>query len=199
MCDFRCEAGGTRQRHQIRLAGFAAGDPLFAACRNQLDRQMRAFILACDRVVRADQQHQRIDTEGGDFQIVRTGQRGQGIVLEDDRAISETLFQRLHGLRRLHLHEAYANVGCFADMHEHARHERRAYRWGSDQTNMRRSVALVLFHIFDGLGDAIVDELPVTCQNTADRSQFHAMRRALHEFCVKFAFDLADLLADGRL
>ena len=49
-----------------------AGDPLFAACRNQLDRQMRAFILACDRIVRADQQHQRIDTEGGDFQIVRT-------------------------------------------------------------------------------------------------------------------------------
>lgn len=34
---------------------------------------------------------------------------------------------------------------------------------------MRRSVALVLFHIFDGLGDAIVDKLPVTCQNTADR------------------------------
>ena len=64
---------------------------------------------------------------------------------------------------------------------------------------MRRSVALVLFHIFDGLGDAIVDKLPVTCQNTADRSQFHAMRRALHEFCVKFTFDLADLLADGRL
>ena len=84
-------------------------------------------------------------------------------------------------------------------MHEHACHERRTYRWGSDQTNMRRSVALVLFHIFDGLGDAIVDELPVACQNTADRSQFHAMRRALHEFCVKFAFDLADLLADGRL
>ena len=25
------------------------------------------------------------------------------------------------------------------------------------------------------------------------------MRRALHEFCVKFTFDLADLLADGRL
>ena len=119
--------------------------------------------------------------------------------MEDDRAIGKPLFQRVHGLRRLHLHEAHANVGRFADMHEYACHERRAYRWGSDQTNMRRSVALVLFHIFDGLGDAIVDKLPVTCQNTADRSQFHAMRRALHEFCVKFTFDLADLLADGRL
>ena len=70
MRDFRCETGGMRQRHQIRLTGLTAGDPLFGACRNQLDRQMRAFILACDRVVRADQQHQWIDTEGGDFQIV---------------------------------------------------------------------------------------------------------------------------------
>ena len=77
MCDFRCEAGGTRQRHQIRLAGFAAGDPLFAACRNQLDRQVRAFVLARDRIVRADQQHQRIDTERSDFQIVRSGQSGE--------------------------------------------------------------------------------------------------------------------------
>ncbi len=174
MRDVRGEAGRLGQRDQVRLAGLASGDPWFVACLAQTHRLMCAFVRSGDGAGGADQQHQRIDAEtfGVQIRIVHGGQR---IVAERDRAIRQSLVQGVDGLGRLHLHQADSDIRRLADMHQHARHERRAHRWGSDEPDMRGTVAPVLLKIPAGLGETVLDELPVVGQDPARRRELHAM------------------------